>query len=269
MTAIKTLIEDCQAISADKISATRALHLMDLTSLNDDDTNETITALCQQAVTQFGHVAALCVYQDFITTVRENLENQDIKIATVVNFPTGIADTKLIEEETKSALSKGANEIDLVFAYNDWLAGKKEKALDCVRICRELCADHASLKIIMETGQFKETASIYDAACSLIELDVQFLKTSTGKTVPGATYEAAACLLQAIKDHNQNIGFKASGGIRTAEQAAQYLYIADQILGPNWVSPQTFRFGASSLLNDLLRLLGDQEHNKIEVKGNY
>jgi deoxyribose-phosphate aldolase len=235
-------------------TARRALGLVDLTSLNDDDTPEKIAALCEQAVTDEGPVAAVCVYGRFAAQAAAALDGTAVYVATVANFPSGTGTAAATREEAARALADGADEVDVVLPYARYAAGETAEALAVVEAARRATAD-ATLKVILETGQLADPALIRRAADDALAAGADFVKTSTGKTSPGATLEAAVPMLEAVRDAGRG-GFKASGGIRTAEDAAAYLALADDLLGPEWASRETMRFGASSLLGDLLAALG-------------
>lgn len=236
-------------------TAARALALLDLTSLNDTDTDATIRALCDKAVTPAGPVAAICIHGPFVA-LANGLLDQRIGLATVVNFPEGTQERKTIEADIKAALVAGADEIDLVFPWQAFLSGKRTFARDIVAAARAVCPTGVILKVILETGELANPTAIREASEAAILSGADFLKTSTGKTPVGATLEAARIMLSVIHDMDPEVGFKASGGVRTGADAAAYLAVADEIMGPTWVTPETFRFGASSLLDDLLRTLG-------------
>ena len=240
-------------------AARQALTLMDLTSLNDSDTDSVIEALCQQVKTPFGNPAAVCVYPQFIVTAARALSahklDGQVKIATVTNFPHGGDDIMGAARETREAVASGAHEVDVVFPYRALMAGDEETGRELVEMCKAACGGQAQLKVIIESGELKEPALIQRASELAIEGGADFIKTSTGKVPVNATLEAAEIMLKAIKASGKNVGFKAAGGVRTAEEAAQYLALAADIMGPQWVTPEHFRFGASSLLNNLLNTL--------------
>ncbi|GEN28418.1 deoxyribose-phosphate aldolase 2 [Halovibrio variabilis] len=240
-------------------AARQALTLMDLTSLNDTDTDATIESLCQQVKTPFGTPAAVCVYPQFIVTAQRALTahnlNAQVKIATVTNFPNGGDDIMGAARETRDAVASGAHEVDVVFPYRTLMAGDEETGLELVEMCKAACAGQALLKVIIESGELKEPALIKRASELAIEGGADFIKTSTGKVAVNATLEAAEIMLQAIKASGQDVGFKAAGGVKTAEDAAEYLALANHIMGPGWATPAHFRFGASSLLGNLLEAL--------------
>jgi deoxyribose-phosphate aldolase len=236
--------------------ARRALSLLDLTSLEDDDTDERIAALCRRATTPAGDVAAVCIYPRFVAQAKAALAGTAVRIATVINFPAGAGDAATVRSDTVEALAAGADEIDVVLPWSAYLAGDREGALAVVDVCREACGDAAVLKVILETGRLEDPAVIRAAAADALAHGADFVKTSTGKVPVGATSEAARAMLEAIRDAGGDRGFKASGGVRTTGDAARYLALADEVLGPAYPAPQRFRFGASSLLDDLLATLG-------------
>ncbi|MDC9593053.1 deoxyribose-phosphate aldolase [Xenorhabdus sp. IM139775] len=245
-------------------TAQRALSLMDLTTLNDDDTDEKVTALCHQANSPAGQTAAICIYPRFIPVARKVLREQgtpDIRIATVTNFPHGNDDIGIALAETRAAIAYGADEVDVVFPYRALMAGNEQIGFDLVSTCKTACAESGVwLKVIIETGELKDAALIRKASEIAIKAGADFIKTSTGKVPVNATLESAEIMLSVIRDMGvaDSVGFKPAGGVRTAEEAAQYLALAERIMGDNWVDPRHFRFGASSLLGSLLTTLGYQ-----------
>lgn len=234
--------------------AKRIIPLLDLTNLNDFTTKDDIITLCQQAQTPYGNVAAVCVYPQFVKLAKENLKHTAIKIATVANFPSGHHNIEEVAEEINFAIQSGCDEIDIVFPYEVFFENNERLVEEFISDCCKLC-EGKTLKVILETGAFTDIEQVYEASLLLIDLGVDFLKTSTGKFKEGATLEASAGILMAIKDSESDAGFKASGGIRTLEDAFGYLALADEVMGEEWVAPKTFRFGASSLLNELLSVL--------------
>ena len=242
-------------------AAQRALQLMDLTTLNDNDTDASVIALCHQAKSPAGHTAAVCVYPRFVPVARKTLKEigaVDIKIATVTNFPHGNDDIGIAVAETKAAVAYGADEVDVVFPYRALMAGNQEIGFELVKACKAACGDDVMLKVIIESGELKTPELIRSASEIAIAAGADFIKTSTGKVAVNATPEAAKIMLEVIKEKNPAIGFKAAGGVKNAQQAADYLALAESVLGENWVSAKTFRFGASSLLGSLLQTLGHQ-----------
>lgn len=242
-------------------AAQRALQLMDLTTLNDNDTDASVIALCHQAKSPAGHTAAVCVYPRFVPVARKTLKEigaVDIKIATVTNFPHGNDDIGIAVAETKAAAAYGADEVDVVFPYRALMAGNQEIGFELVKACKAACGDDVMLKVIIESGELKTPELIRAASEIAIAAGADFIKTSTGKVAVNATPEAAKIMLEVIKEKNPAVGFKAAGGVKNAQQAADYLALAESVLGENWVSAKTFRFGASSLLGSLLQTLGHQ-----------
>ncbi|MBY5992718.1 deoxyribose-phosphate aldolase [Ferrimonas balearica] len=243
-------------------AALRALSLMDLTTLNDDDTDEKVIKLCHDAKSPAGNTAAICIYPRFIPIARKTLNAigaAEVQIATVTNFPHGNDDIEIAVAETKAAVAYGADEVDVVFPYRALMAGNETVGFELVKACKAACGDQVLLKVIIESGELKEEALIRRASELSIDAGADFIKTSTGKVPVNATLEAARIMMEVIRDKDTSVGFKPAGGVRNAEQAAEYLDLAASILGPDWVSPRTFRFGASSLLASLLQTLGHGE----------
>lgn len=240
-----------------KSLAARLLGLLDLTSLGDDDTPDRIRALCDSARTPFGLPAALCVYPEHVTTVRERLAGSGVKVATVVNFPDGGPDPQRVARETRRAIAAGADEIDMVLAWRALKAGDAALASAGVAACREACGTDIALKLILETGELGTPELIRQASDIGLDAGVDFLKTSTGKVAVNATPEAAAVMLDAIAARGGRCGFKAAGGVRTLQEAQVYLDLAEQRLGADWITPARFRFGASALLGAVTAALAE------------
>jgi len=242
-----------------KAAALRALKLMDLTTLNDNDTDEAVIALCKNAKTAVGNTAAVCIYPRFVPIAKKTLREQgtpEVRIATVTNFPHGNDDIAIAVAETKAAVAYGADEVDVVFPYRALIAGDETVGFELVKQCKEACGD-ILLKVIIETGELKEEALIKKASQICIEAGANFIKTSTGKVPVNATPEYARMMLEVIRDMGvaKTVGFKPAGGVRTAEDAQAYLAMADDILGGDWADNMHYRFGASSLLTNLLNTL--------------
>lgn len=239
--------------------ARQALSLMDLTSLNDSDDEAVIAALCQSAQTPFGSPAAVCVYPAFIDIARKTLAQSglsEVRVATVTNFPDGSDDIDRAVRETRDAVAAGAHEVDVVLPYRSLMAGNTDTPADLVRACKAACGAAVKLKVIIESGELKSAELIRQASDIAIASGADFIKTSTGKVAVNATLNAAEIMLSAIADSGKDVGFKAAGGIRTTAEAGDYLALAERLLGADWINPEHFRFGASSLLNDLLATLG-------------
>ncbi len=239
--------------------AKRAIGLMDLTTLSDDDTDTKVIALSHQAHSLGGDTAALCIYPRFIPiankTLQEDGTRDDILIATVTNFPHGNSDIDIAVAETKASIAYGADEVDVVFPYRALMAGDEQIGYDLVSACKEACGDKL-LKVIIESGELKEPSLIKRASEISIDAGANFIKTSTGKVAINATLEAAEIMLNVIKAKNPSVGFKAAGGVKDAESAREYIELAERIMGSEWVDSSHFRFGASSLLSNLLTQLG-------------
>ncbi len=239
----------------DTITAKDIIPLLDLTSLNETDDDETITNLCQRAQTKLGDVAAVCIYPQFVSLAKQQLKDTAIKIATVINFPNGEESVKKSSAKITKALDDGANEIDLVLPYRDFLAGKQDKVLSFIIDCHEACGSK-TLKVILETGALGERNNILDASLLVMKGGADFIKTSTGKIKGSVTKETVVTILSAIHMEQpvlpQQVGIKISGGIRTYHQAVDYLTIISDSMGETWINPQTVRLGASQLLQDVL-----------------
>lgn len=236
-------------------AASLAITLMDLTTLNDDDTDQKVIQLCHNAKTQAGNTAAVCIYPRFIPIARKTLKEigaTDVKIATVTNFPHGNDDAEIAFAETKAAVAYGADEVDVVFPYKALIAGNEKIGAEIVAGCKAICGDSVLLKVIIETGELKTDALITLASKICIEAGADFIKTSTGKVPVNATLEATKLMLEAIKSSGKQVGFKAAGGVKNAQVASDYIELARDVMGSNWVNADNFRFGASSLLTSLL-----------------
>ncbi len=237
-----------------KQTASRALAMLDLTSLNDSDDEAAVTALCGKAVTPHGTVAAVCVWPRFVALAKARLGASGVRVAAVANFPAGDADIDLAVADTRAIVAAGGDEVDVVFPYRALIGGDAAIGADLVRACKAACGADVLLKVIIESGELKDPDSIRTASDIALANGADFIKTSTGKVPVNATLEAAEIMLTAIRDHG-NGAFKAAGGIRDTATAGAYLEMADRNLGPDWASPHTFRFGASGVLADLLSVL--------------
>lgn len=239
-----------------RLVAAKALSLLDLTDLTDDCDAAAIERLCQQAATAHGHTAAICIWPRFVKQARSLLgPNSPIRIATVVNFPSGDLPVDEVVAETRQAIADGADEIDLVIPYKALIAGDEQAVREMIAAVRGACARPVLLKTILETGELKDRDLIRNASHLAITSGADFIKTSTGKVAVNATLEAADIMLNAIRESGRNVGFKPAGGVRTVGDAALYLNLAATIHGPDWAIPSTFRFGASGLLGDILAVL--------------
>jgi len=244
--------------------ANLAISLIDLTSLTNEETEQDIISLCQQAKSTAGNTAAICIFPRFIPIAKQQLLAQqtvNIKIATVVNFPSGGIDIDTVLQETKAAIKLGADEIDVVFPYRALIDGNSEVGFDLVHACKKLCGKEIILKVIIESGELKQSRLIKQASEIAITAGADFIKTSTGKVAINATLAATEVMLKVIKDINANVGFKAAGGVKTIDDARAYLSLVFDVLGASWLNSNHFRFGASGLLNNLLTTLNHASSN--------
>lgn len=227
-------------------TARRTRVCLDLTNLEDGCDAAAIDALCAQAQSPRGSVAAVCVWPRFVARAKAALARTGIKVATVVNFPAGTGSRDDVAREAQEALAAGADEIDVVVPWEAHAAGETDAIETCLAAVRE--AGGASIKAILETGGLSDAALIATAAERAMAGGADFLKTSTGKIAAGATPQAAEILLEAIRRAGSGTGLKVSGGVRNLEDAAVYLGLCDRIMGAGWAGPKHFRIGASSLL---------------------
>jgi deoxyribose-phosphate aldolase len=242
----------------ERANARVALACLDLTSLNDNDDAGTIDALCRRAITPFGHVAAVCVWPRFVAQARAALP-RDVAVAAVANFPVGAFDIEGALADTHAIVDAGGDEVDLVLPWRAMLGGGHVDAARLVAKVRQASIGKR-LKLIIESGELPSVQAIRQACAIGLDAGVDFLKTSTGKTAQGASLDAAREMMGAIAAHRRGaaVGFKAAGGIRTVADAAGYIMLARQILGPGAAKPMRLRFGASGLLGDIERVLSGQ-----------
>jgi deoxyribose-phosphate aldolase len=234
--------------------AKRALALLDLTDLADDATEEGARDLCLRAVSGPVPVAAVCLWPRFVATARKELGDGPVRIATVVNFPGGETPVVPAIEETEAALAAGADEIDLVMPWQAVLAGQTTAAVAMVRNVKMRCGERR-LKVILETGEYPDLDAVRTASELAIGAGADFIKTSTGKTAHSASIPAARTMLGVIAMARRPVGLKPSGGIRTLADAKRYLDLADAMMGEDWATPATFRFGASGLYGALVEVI--------------
>ncbi|MEM9813155.1 MAG: deoxyribose-phosphate aldolase [Pseudomonadota bacterium] len=241
-----------------KAVARRAIACLDLTDLSDDADEAALEALCRRASTRHGPVAAVCVWPRFVSAARGHVQGTGIRVATVVNFPAGTDAAEEVIDMTEAAIRDGADEIDLVVPYRELLEGHDDGIPALVRRVRE-AADGAPVKAILETGVLGEESVIRQAAQLALEGGTDFLKTSTGKVAVNATPVSARILLEEIRAAGRPVGLKPAGGIKSTLDAAGYIALAEEVMGADWVSPTTFRIGASSVLNALLATLDGED----------
>lgn len=257
---LKSIAQKASAMLHDKTVLQKILQCIDLTSLNGNDTAQTIGQLCQTAKAVPGGVAAVCVYPVFVMQAKQELMELPVKIAAVAGaFPSGQSPLHIKTAEVAWTVAQGADEIDMVISRGKMIEGEFETVADEIKAIREACGP-AHLKVILETGELTGPDMIRQASEIALAAGGHFIKTSTGKTDPAATPEAAMIMCQAIKDHYQltgfRAGFKPAGGIATPEQAVVYWAIVEEVLGPEWLNPGLFRIGASRLVGRLLERLG-------------
>ncbi len=243
----------------DRLSARRLLRMLDLTSLGEDDPPARIAALCEAAEPRHGSVAAVCVYPEHVQACRARLAGGPVRVATVVNFPDGAANPDRAARECRRALAVGAQEVDLVFPWRALQAGDAAVGGRVVSACRAVLPEGIPLKVILESGML-DPMQLRAASMLALQAGADFLKTSTGKAAAGASPEAVQAMLAAIGDSGRACGLKVSGGVRTFADAMAYLQLVESMMGEGWATPARFRIGASSLLDDLLRVLeGDAD----------
>lgn len=243
----------------------RIYSCLDLTSLNTTDTREDIWKLTEKVNDRDGasdtpNVAAICVYPSFVETVKEALTS-DVKIASVAGgFPSSQTFTEVKIAETALAVASGADEIDIVLNLGYFLDENYEELSEEIDEIKHTCRD-SKLKVILETGALKSAKNIMKASLLAIYSGADFIKTSTGKGYEGATLEAAYVMCTAIKEYasktGRQVGFKASGGISTTEDAVKYYTIVKEVLGDEYLNSEYFRIGASRLADDLLKNIGE------------
>ncbi|HEY1770859.1 MAG TPA: deoxyribose-phosphate aldolase [Chthoniobacterales bacterium] len=239
-----------------------AVSMMDLTTLEGKDTPGKVAFLCRKAMQPAAprydvpSCAAVCVYSAFVRHAKKFLGDSGVKVASVATaFPTGLMPLKLRLEEVRRAAGNGADEIDMVIDRGVFLAGEYDRVFDEIASVKEACGA-AHLKVILETGELQTYDNVRLASEIAMRAGGDFIKTSTGKISPAATLPVTLVMLEAIRDYffetGIRIGMKPAGGIRNAKQALAYLVMLKETLGDDWLAPELFRFGASSLLNDVL-----------------
>lgn len=253
-----------------KIEALKmALSMIDLTTLEGMDTEGKVIQLCQKAMKphadlpELPKVAAVCVYPNMVKVAKERLKGSGIHVASVATaFPSGMATLEDKLEETKRAVEYGADEVDMVISRGKFLKGEYSFVFDEIQAIKEACGE-AHLKVILETGELQTYENVRKASDLAMQAGADFIKTSTGKIQPAATQPVTLVMLEAIRDYyydtGRMVGMKPAGGIRKAKQAIQYLVLVKETLGSKWLTPEYFRFGASSLTNDLLMQIVKQQ----------
>lgn len=239
-----------------------AVSMIDLTTLEGKDSIGKVHAMCRKAIKPLEnddfipHVAAVCVYPSLIKYAKEITEGSGVKVASVASsFPSGQSPLKIRLEEVKKAISAGADEVDMVISRGEFLSGNYDCTFKEISEIKQACCD-IRLKVILETGELETYDNIRKASFIAMMGGADFIKTSTGKVQPAATLPVTLVMLEAIRDFyyetGKLIGMKPAGGIRNTKEAISYLVLVKETLGDLWLTPDLFRFGASSLLNDLL-----------------
>lgn len=238
-----------------------AISMVDLTTLEGADTPGKVKAMSAKALhpdptdPSTPSVAAVCVYGDLVYAAREVVGDRIHVAAVATAFPSGRASLNVKIADTQDAVAAGADEIDMVIDRGAFLTGNYAKVFEEIVAIKEACGS-AHLKVILETGELKTLDNVRKASWLAMKAGADFIKTSTGKVVPAATLPVTLVMLEAVRDFHQEtgtkIGVKAAGGIKTSKDAIKYLVLVNETVGEAWLTPDLFRFGASTLLNDLL-----------------
>jgi len=242
-----------------------ALSMVDLTTLEGADSPEKVRSLCRKAITpdpadpSLPSAAAICVYPALVPVAKAALEGSPVRIASVATgFPSGQYPLEVRLDDTRRAVEAGADEIDMVISRGAFLSGRRTEVADEIAAVKDACGS-AHLKVILETGELETYDNVRAASDLAIEAGADFIKTSTGKVSPAATMGVTLVMLEAVRDEflrsGRRIGVKPAGGIRASKQALHYLVMVKETVGGEWLTPDLFRFGASSLMNDLLMQL--------------
>lgn len=265
---VKKIVENASQYSTPEVYS-YLFSSIDLTTLSTEDSQESVTAFTQRVndfdneYPQYRNVAAICVYSNFAEVVSSTLEVTGVDVAVVAGgFPSSQTFTAVKVADVALAVAGGANEVDVVMNLG-YFRDKNYEDLCDELIELKHTAKNAKLKVILETGALKTAQAIRDASVLAMWSDADFIKTSTGKIYPGASLEAAWVMCQCIKEYyaqtGRKVGFKAAGGIRTAEEAVQYYAIVKEVLGDEWLCQDLFRIGASSLANNLLKAMTGED----------
>jgi deoxyribose-phosphate aldolase len=247
-----------------------ALSMIDLTTLEGKDTDGKVKQLCfkamhpDESIPGLPTVAAVCVYPNHVKTAKAALSGSKVKVASVATaFPSGNSNLAVKLTDTRFAVDHGADEVDMVISRGEFLKGNYSFVFDEIAAIKEACGP-SRLKVILETGELSTLDNVRKASEIAMQAGADFIKTSTGKIQPAATMPVTLVMLEAIKDHYRKttkmIGMKPAGGISTAKGALQYLVMLYETLGPAWMNSDYFRFGASSLANDIILQLGKEQY---------
>jgi deoxyribose-phosphate aldolase len=247
-----------------KLSALElAIRMMDLTTLEGRDTPGKIAQMCSKAMRPdpvdptVPAVAAVCVYPAMVPFALQAVQGSSVKVASVATyFPSGQVETRLKLEETRKVVESGVHEVDMVIDRGSFLSGHYFKVFDEIRKVKEVCGETVKLKVILETGELGNLDEVRRASMLAMSAGADTIKTSTGKVQPAATLPVTLVMLESIRDFYMatgvQVGMKPAGGIRTSKEAIRFLVVLNETLGSAWMSPDWFRFGASTLLNDVL-----------------
>jgi deoxyribose-phosphate aldolase len=246
-----------------------AIECMDLTTLEGRDSEGRVRSLCAKAIKPAPHlpdvpsVAAVCVYPNLVAVAKDALKGTSVKVASVATaFPSGLSSLEVKLADTQAAIDAGADEIDMVIDRGAFLEGRLQAVFDEIVAVKRLCGPSTSsghavhLKVILETGELGTYDNVRRASDLALDAGADVIKTSTGKVGTNATFPVALAMCEAIREHarrtGRRAGLKVAGGCRTTKQALTYLVIVKETLGDGWLTPNLFRIGASSLLDDLL-----------------
>jgi deoxyribose-phosphate aldolase len=243
-----------------------AISMIDLTTLEGNDTPGKVRALCAKAVrpdptdASVPHTAAICVYNDLVGIAKDALGDSGVRVAAVSTaFPSGRASLNVKLADTRDAVVQGADEVDMVIDRGAFLSGRFLEVFEEIAAVKQVCSEdgaRAHLKVILETGELQTYDNVRRASWLAMLAGADFIKTSTGKISPAATLPVTLVMLEACRDWREAtgaiVGMKPAGGIRTTKDAMKYLVLVNETLGDDWLTPELFRLGASSLLNDLL-----------------
>ncbi len=255
--------------SAKKQALYLTLSMIDLTTLDGKDSPEKVKKLCYKAqhlddfIKGLPNVAAVCVYPTLVEIAKKELRGSNINVASVATaFPSGHSTLEVKKEETKFAINSGADEIDMVISRGKFLSGEYNYVYDEIAAIKEVCGQ-VHLKVILETGELGSLDNVRKASDIAMYAGADFIKTSTGKISPASSMPVTFVMLNAIKDFYKKtgvkVGMKPAGGISTSKIALQYLVMLKEVLGAEWMNKKLFRFGASSLANDVLMQIRKQE----------
>ena len=256
-----------------------AIRMMDLTTLEGKDTPGKVRALCAKALhpqpgdPTIPSVAAVCVYPALVAEAKDALRGSDVRVASVAGgFPSGQTFRELKVAETRLAVEAGADEVDMVIDRNAFLAGEYQATFEEI-VAVKAAAGPAHLKVILETSELETYDNVRRASVLAMAAGADFIKTSTGKVTPAATLPVILVMFEAVRDFERQtgreVGVKAAGGIRTAREAIEYLVVLYETLGPRWMRPERFRFGASSLLNDVLMQIQKERTGRYQDPDNF